>query len=330
MTGGYTLAADMWSLGALTFNMLVGDSAVPRNEYSQQSQQNIDKFLQDKDCNEVTVRARRFLLGLLAQDPIKRMTASEALQHSWFKKPVGEGVAIEDACKRISRYWKPRKNYENVIEDLPGRISALQKGPTIHAEQKTRKRVPDINPFPYTGLEHRLYPRTQSSRGLILNNLKEKEAFFVTEAIETATASKVRPRKQTTRIKPVPAEDLFGTNLKKHLSSGSYNATDYGDESHEDDLSLAPTCSGEYRLQRAFEETCANSSNLGVSRTDQAENFGSKLPGAQFAYVKLRDAKDKRAREDLARQVPRHSNAKAYGDAVRKMMNHKNSPSMTS
>lgn len=317
----------MWSLGALTFNMLVGDSAVPRDEYSQHSQQNIDKFLQGNiNSQYLTTRARRFLDGLLAQDPTKRMTASEALQHSWFKKPLREGVAIEDACKRISRHWRPREKYENVIEYLPDRIAALQNDLTTHTGQNIRRRVPDINPFPYTGLEHRLNPRTQSSRGLILSDLKEKEAFFVTEAVETTSALKTRPRKRTTRIRSVPAEDLFGTSPKKSLSSNSYGTTNYEDEDVEDEIRLMPTCSGEYRLQGTFE----NSTNLRVSDGYQPEDSGSDLPRAYPMQVDLRTVEKKRALEDPTRQNPRHSNVKAYQDAVKKMVKHKNTAPLSS
>ena len=89
--GGYTKAADLWSLGILTATLLTGSLMVPREELSQLSQvQIMDRLFGTPRAQwqNVAPRALGFLRGLLILNPDKRLSATEALNHSWFKKPL--------------------------------------------------------------------------------------------------------------------------------------------------------------------------------------------------------------------------------------------------
>jgi serine/threonine protein kinase len=112
---GYTKAADLWSLGILTASLLTGDLMIPREDLSSLSQVEIaDRFLRVDDSftrrqwTEMPPRALRFLRRLLVVDPEDRMTAAEAVHHSWYTKPASEAEALVDGIKRINRFWKQR------------------------------------------------------------------------------------------------------------------------------------------------------------------------------------------------------------------------------
>jgi serine/threonine protein kinase len=324
---GYTLAADMWSLGAVTFTLLAGNSSLPRDEYSQHSQQNIVQFVQGIGYGEyLTSRAIEFLRGLLIEDAKMRMTASQALRHMWFKKPVGEAVAIEEACKRINKYWKPRENFEGVIEDLPDRKMILQRDPPSNASPRARRKVPDINPYPFIGLDYRLNPRTQSSRVSILSNLKQTEALFIVDkGYQDNQAKPVQDshsHRQTTRVISIPAADMFGAALRESAAQDSLAFGEYGEDDEEDEkdeLSLLLTNIGEHRFEGELQKSHDGRPNITLSgRLGTSDSIHIPRTKQQLLGSKCSVARG--ARVNLARRIPRHSGAKAYGDAVRQMM----------
>lgn len=53
-------------------------------------------------------RALTFVRKLLVRDPEQRMTAAQALDHSWYTKPAREAQALEDGLQRINRFWEKR------------------------------------------------------------------------------------------------------------------------------------------------------------------------------------------------------------------------------
>src|SRR4051794_9087479 len=100
---GYTKAADMWSLGVLTACMLTGSTLIPRNELHELSQVEIaGRYLGVDDTSArldwltMPPRALRFIRRLLIIEPEERMTADEAIDDSWFTKPLGEARALNE------------------------------------------------------------------------------------------------------------------------------------------------------------------------------------------------------------------------------------------
>ncbi|KAI8071382.1 kinase-like domain-containing protein [Gongronella butleri] len=87
---GYNKPADLWSVGVITFILLVGytpfygaDQAelfasIMKGEYT----------FDDEYWHDISDQAKNFIDGLLAFEPSKRMTAVEALQHSWIVKTL--------------------------------------------------------------------------------------------------------------------------------------------------------------------------------------------------------------------------------------------------
>jgi len=338
----------MWSLGALTFNILVGDSFLPREEYSQNSQENIGQFIGGRDFKELLgPRVEKFLRGLLMLDAMKRMTARDALQHPWFKKPSREGSAIEEACKRITESWKPREVSERVIEALPDATLDLKKEQTQDPGPKPRRKVPEINPHPFIGLDHHLNPRIKSSRGLVLSELREKRALFVTDNADSTSyiPSKSQSPGEIANITPVSGTDLFG-------STGKYSpSSHFGWETHgyeeaeissiltsgttfpgvdEDELSLGLTSGTKHQRGTGFDQNCHSPTNLILVDSTQPAKSGpgpgqsTQSPVERYARFDLRSA------TESVRHIPRHSNAKEYGEAVRRIVDQRNSVSVHS
>ena len=63
-------------------------------------------------------RALRFIRRLLARDPQRRMTATEALEHVWYTKPAREAQALDEGLARINRYWMKRLVPSNVVLEV--------------------------------------------------------------------------------------------------------------------------------------------------------------------------------------------------------------------
>lgn len=78
-------------------------------------------------------RALRFIRKLLVLQPEKRMTAAEAVGHSWYTKPASEAEALESGLQRINRFWKPRQSSsDKVLEVSPHDYTCLRSSQTLH------------------------------------------------------------------------------------------------------------------------------------------------------------------------------------------------------
>ena len=83
---GYDTAVDLYSLGVCAYILLIGSP--PSSASTTGSEQ--PKFPEATRWRDISVEAKDFIGKLLSFDPKDRPTASEALQHEWFK--TGEGI----------------------------------------------------------------------------------------------------------------------------------------------------------------------------------------------------------------------------------------------
>lgn len=67
---------------------------------------------------QVPPRALRFIRKLLAADPEERMTAAQALKHSWYTKPAREAQALDEGLQRINRFWKRRSTPSDEVLEV--------------------------------------------------------------------------------------------------------------------------------------------------------------------------------------------------------------------
>lgn len=103
LKGTYGKECDMWSMGIMTYYMLVGDppfNAEDDNELFETIINNPVPYL-TKDWKHISEEAANFVHRLLVKDPERRMTAEESLNHPWldaspsFHSPESE-IRIEN------------------------------------------------------------------------------------------------------------------------------------------------------------------------------------------------------------------------------------------
>ena len=87
LEGVYTNKADCWSIGVIAFLLLCNEKPFrgKRSEMLSKIKHCDFTFNNPGWCN-VSKDAKRFVAALLTKDPKKRLSADEALQHSWLKK----------------------------------------------------------------------------------------------------------------------------------------------------------------------------------------------------------------------------------------------------
>ncbi len=85
--GIYTQKADCWSIGVIAFLLLCNEKPF-RGKRSEMIRKikHCDYTFQSPGWSNVSKDAKRFVASLLTKDPKKRLSAEEALQHSWLKK----------------------------------------------------------------------------------------------------------------------------------------------------------------------------------------------------------------------------------------------------
>ncbi|KAE8446107.1 hypothetical protein EG329_012478 [Mollisiaceae sp. DMI_Dod_QoI] len=312
--GGYTTAADLWSLGVLTACLLTGYSIVPREEFTQISQEEIaDRFLGNHDdftrerWQRMSERALNFLRGLLTINPKKRMTADQALNHSWFTKPATEAALLEEGYKRVIKFWRKRDDDEQVMEDLPGRTT------TSHADVKTttgpkfRRKIPDTSSSPYFGLDRHLNQKVISKRKNILEEVNNSGARFLTSDVPRKTAVDMLARRNNhVSIECVDGRDIF-------KSSSNVLGQDF-EQSDLDEVSLVPTSP----LPRSRKGCSFDMSNPAISETAQLQTSGpAKLKSSRKRErIESENENDRRLHDEVAKSLPKYSSARLLKEEV--------------
>ena len=96
LKGRYNEKCDMWSLGVVTFMLLVGEP--PFEGFEDDILDNIQKCqysFNSKRWRTISESAKNFVAQLLVADPEKRMSASDALNHPWIQSlGTDDGVDV--------------------------------------------------------------------------------------------------------------------------------------------------------------------------------------------------------------------------------------------
>jgi serine/threonine protein kinase len=223
--GEYTSAVDMWSFGILTACLLTGQPLFPRGQVTQVSQVEVAARILGTDDSQVeekwqqlSPRAEKFLRRLLVVKPEDRLTADQALNHSWYTKPPTEAALLEQGYQRIIRFWRNRQSDNAVIENLPEKTFVSQTSQFDQPTPKLRRgKLPDTTMSPYFGLDRHLNPfqKASSKRKAVIDDLKESGLHFVNpkehHKIKTVANTAARLAK-TVRVMSVEARDLFRTS----------------------------------------------------------------------------------------------------------------------
>ena len=80
---GYGKAVDLWSVGVITYTLLVKDKPFKGDNYQKVVKKTMKAKPNFSRFHEFTEGAQDFVKKLLKKDPTKRMTASNALKHAW-------------------------------------------------------------------------------------------------------------------------------------------------------------------------------------------------------------------------------------------------------
>jgi serine/threonine protein kinase len=84
--GAYGPQADMWSIGCIMYEMLVGKAAFPFTRNERELYGRIKNKTFDTSCREyvqLSENAKALLNAMLTVDPSRRYSATEALRHNF-------------------------------------------------------------------------------------------------------------------------------------------------------------------------------------------------------------------------------------------------------
>ena len=129
------MAADMWSVGALTTALYLGQSyfvaressAYRRNESTAILNAIVKCDLKDLDHNvlwqAVSQDARDFIRSLLVLDEIVRLRVAQALRHKWFTRE-DRWLQLDQNYQRVIKGWVPTNPAPDFEENLAHFIAA--------------------------------------------------------------------------------------------------------------------------------------------------------------------------------------------------------------
>lgn len=225
----------MWSLGIITLCLLTGDPFISFEELQNLSQTDIAVKLAEAgrdypQWRHLNLQGKDFIRKLLLLDPLKRLTAKEAVNHDWFRKPTRIAVELDKLYERSIVFWSKRSNHIGIIEGLPDVLPDVSGRKKLHSNKVNNshrklahKKIPEAA-SPYFGLERHLQPRgarTKSSlhsqRKRVLAELKEADSRFIdtTAQPHLGTVAKMAKPKSSCR----PQREDFATDLSDSTSS---------------------------------------------------------------------------------------------------------------
>jgi serine/threonine protein kinase len=189
----------MWSLGILTLCLLTGDAPITFEELQKMSQDDVAALLVHSthfhpQWRDVNVHGKDFVRKLLVLDPGKRMTAKEAIQHDWFRKPAKVAAGLDSLYERANKFWSKRPSSRDIIEELVNITELRIRNPMP-------VKIPDATASPFFSLDRHIQSsgtltRTdlQSNRRRLLEGLKEADSHFVDALKQVPASTTAKPK----------------------------------------------------------------------------------------------------------------------------------------
>jgi len=109
----YNLKCDLWSCGVILYILLSGRAPFShKNDTIILEKIKLGKYNMDiKEFKEISDECKDLITKLLEKNPKKRLSASEALNHEWFKKLKIKSEIIENDIEKIKESFENIKKY---------------------------------------------------------------------------------------------------------------------------------------------------------------------------------------------------------------------------
>lgn len=133
---GYTTAVDMWSLGVVAVLLLTGippfsGSTTSSHPVVTRKIFDLSELQNTTEWKAVRERPRDFISKLLVLDETNRMSADQALKHTWFSNDLHK-IDFENLYNRTIKNWHPR------IPKIP--VITIQKGHSFKSSTSNTNR----------------------------------------------------------------------------------------------------------------------------------------------------------------------------------------------
>jgi serine/threonine protein kinase len=147
---GYNKSVDIFSAGVILHVLLTGRPVFRGYNVN-------EILLKNKKCeveyppkywDKISMKAKDLVMRMLERDPSKRITASEALEHEWFKQDEGEiNDVIIDIKEGIEEENENREKIDyNKLNDADEEEIKLVSATPIMAKRNLHQGVPET-PF---------------------------------------------------------------------------------------------------------------------------------------------------------------------------------------
>ncbi len=205
----------MWAVGCVTVVLLTGGLAFcdpVSNVYSEKLARecNLEFLRRSREWKIVRQRPTEFVEKLLVLDENARLSAEEALQHSWFYNEVHKDD-FEELYQRTIKHWRQRTPKSNLVEFQDGgRIRSLEcsqdfLSPPRRSMANAQSPVePPYKPFPRR-MQQTFWPPRSPTKGLSEEVLSAMERSSPSSAaILRIRADLMSPRDRSAT--PLPRE----------------------------------------------------------------------------------------------------------------------------
>ena len=166
---GYNCKADIFSVGVIFYIILTGRPLFKGNTPEEILEKNMkcEYEFNDRQWETISPAAKDLTLKLLAEDPEMRITAKEALEHTWFTNESQDGIGI------VSGQFAEFNQQRKILVNAKGPLNLVTCTPVMAGIK--RPDLPPETPFLQSD-GHNLVNRTPILRRFAVNKTNDTSA----------------------------------------------------------------------------------------------------------------------------------------------------------